>query len=88
MNILIASSIHEGAIERLRERHSVTCRFGAPEDELVTAISDAEVLVFRSGVQISRKVLKAARSSRGRGNELCPDDGDVEGAVPRRSIHA
>ena len=62
MNILIASSIHEGAIERLRERHSVTCRFGAPEDELVTAISDAEVLVFRSGVQISRKVLKAASS--------------------------
>ena len=60
MNILVASSIHEGAIEHLRKRHTVTCRFGAPEDELVTAIADAEVLVFRSGVQISRQVLEAA----------------------------
>jgi phosphoglycerate dehydrogenase-like enzyme len=60
VNILVASSIHDGAIEHLRKSHSVTCRFGAPEDELVTAIADAEVLVFRSGVQISRKVLEAA----------------------------
>jgi phosphoglycerate dehydrogenase-like enzyme len=60
VNILVASSIHDGAIEHLRKRHAVTCRFGAPEDELVTAIADAEVLVFRSGVQISRKVLEAA----------------------------
>jgi D-3-phosphoglycerate dehydrogenase len=60
VNILVASSIHVGAIEHLRKSHSVTCKFGAPEDDLVTAIADAEVLVFRSGVQISRKVLEAA----------------------------
>ena len=60
MNILVASSIHDGAIAHLRESHTVTCKFGAPEDELIPAIADAEVLIFRSGVQISRKVLEAA----------------------------
>jgi len=60
VNILIASSIHKGAIEHLSRDHTVTCMFGAAEAELEGAIRDKHVLVFRSGVQISRQVLEAA----------------------------
>jgi D-3-phosphoglycerate dehydrogenase len=60
MKILIASSIYSQAIEKLRERHDVVCAFNAKEDELKTHIRDREVLIFRSGVQITENVMASA----------------------------
>lgn len=59
MKILIASSIDPLAISELEEVHEVVCAFGAGEEELVEKIQGADVLVFRSGVQINARVLEA-----------------------------
>ena len=59
-NILIASSVDPAAIDILRKKHRVTCAYGAPEEELCALVRDCDVLVFRSGVQITGKVLRAA----------------------------
>lgn len=58
MKILIASPLYEEAIDRLREKHDVICAFNASEEVLKQHIADREVLVFRSGVDISAAVLK------------------------------
>ena len=60
MNILIASSIDQKAIDELKQQHDVICAFNASEDELIEKIPDREVLIFRSGVQISAAVMQAA----------------------------
>jgi D-3-phosphoglycerate dehydrogenase len=60
MKILFASSIFPGAIEKLKEEHEVICAFNAKEEELKKQIKDCEVLVFRSGVQISAEVMECA----------------------------
>jgi len=60
MKILIASSICQHAIERLREEHDVVCAFGAKEVELRALLEDREVLVFRSGVRITAEVMEYA----------------------------
>jgi D-3-phosphoglycerate dehydrogenase len=60
MKILIASSIYPGAIAVLREQHDVICAFGAPEEELQSLITDREILIFRSGVNISAEVMACA----------------------------
>lgn len=60
MNILIASSIDKAAIDHLSREHKVTCMFGAGESALQEAMPQQDVLVFRSGVQITRVVLEAA----------------------------
>jgi D-3-phosphoglycerate dehydrogenase len=60
MKILIASSIYPRAIEKLKQRHNVACAFNAKEDELITHIRDREVLIFRSGVQITSNVMASA----------------------------
>lgn len=60
MKILLASSIHSDAINRLKEKHDVVSAFGAKEDALKSLIVDRDVLVFRSGVQISAPVMAAA----------------------------
>jgi phosphoglycerate dehydrogenase-like enzyme len=60
MKILLASSVHSDAIARLEAKHDVVKAFGAAEQDLQAAIADREVLVFRSGVQISANVLSAA----------------------------
>ncbi len=57
MNILIASSICPDAIERLRQRNDVVCAYNASEEELRWLVQDREVLVFRSGVQITADVM-------------------------------
>ena len=57
MNVLIASSIHPQAIERLKEQHDVITAFNAKEDELKALLPDREVLVFRSGVKFPAEVL-------------------------------
>lgn len=60
MKILIASSIHKEAIQKLEEEHDVICAFNAKDDELKALIPDREVLIFRSGVQITADVMSRA----------------------------
>lgn len=60
VKILIASSIDPQAIGALRERHEVVCAFGAPASELERLIAGCEVLIFRSGVDITAEVMRAA----------------------------
>ncbi len=60
MKILFASSINSDAIEKLREQHDVMCAFNAGETALQTSVKDREVLIFRSGVQITAEVMAAA----------------------------
>lgn len=60
MKILIASSIYPEAIDKLREEHDVVCAFSAKEDVLKSVIQDREVLIFRSGVQITAEVMACA----------------------------
>ena len=60
MKILIASSIDKDAIKELSQEHDVVCAFGAPENELKNLIVDREVLIFRSGVQITADVMSTA----------------------------
>ena len=60
MRILIASSISEDAIERLRLRHDVVCAFNAKDAALKSLIGDREVLIFRSGVRITAEVMDFA----------------------------
>jgi len=58
MKILIASSISKSAIEELKVNHDVICAFNATEEKLISEISDRDLLIFRSGVKISERVMK------------------------------
>lgn len=60
MNILLASSIYPAAIDTLREQHDVVCAFNADTAELQSQIRDREILIFRSGVQITADVMACA----------------------------
>ncbi len=60
MKILIASGVSQHAIDTLRRDHEVVYLPGAPEAELCAAISDCGALVFRSGVEITSRVLEQA----------------------------
>ena len=60
MKILIASSIHKDAIQKLEQEHDVICAFNAKDEELKALIPDREVLIFRSGVQITAGVMSRA----------------------------
>lgn len=64
MKILIASKIYPDAIEKLKENHQVVCAFGADKETLKSAIRDCDVLIFRSGVDISAEVMAASPSLR------------------------
>ncbi len=59
MRILIASPIDPEAVVRLAEEHEVTCALGASERELARIVPGHDVLVFRSGVTLSKEVLRA-----------------------------
>lgn len=60
LKILIASSIAPQAIENLQAQHDVVCAFGAQDGLLQSLIPDRQVLIFRSGVQITAEVMAAA----------------------------
>ena len=60
MKILIASSISPDAIEKLRESHDVICAFDVDSKLLGKLLADREALVFRSGVEINREILRNA----------------------------
>lgn len=57
MRILIVSPIDQEAIARLREEHDVVCAFHAKDETIKSLMGDREVLIFRSGVNISAEVM-------------------------------
>ena len=59
MRILIASPIDPGTIEELRLQHDVTCHYDAPTEVLQELIRDRDLLIFRSGVQITAEVMES-----------------------------
>jgi D-3-phosphoglycerate dehydrogenase len=61
MKILIASPIDPGTLKELERHYSVICAFDAAPDILQNLIQGCEVLIFRSGVKITREVLQSAR---------------------------
>lgn len=60
IKILVASKIHAAAISWLEERFDVVCAFNAPDNVLKKAIKGSTILIFRSGVQITREVMECA----------------------------
>lgn len=64
MKILVIGSIGPQAIERLERTHDVVCAFGAGGARLERLIRDREVLVFRSGVTVSERVMRCAPALR------------------------
>jgi D-3-phosphoglycerate dehydrogenase / 2-oxoglutarate reductase len=64
LNVLLASSIDSSAIESLEHEHDVVCAFSAREAVLQSVVEDREILVFRSGVNISAAVMEAGRDLR------------------------
>ena len=59
MNILIASSISNYAIEKLSEKHDVIFACNAPEEKLISLIYDRDIIISGNGVRISERVMKA-----------------------------
>ncbi|MEK6720753.1 MAG: NAD(P)-dependent oxidoreductase [Chloroflexota bacterium] len=64
MRILVASPIDPATLAALRADHDVVERLGASEDGLAEVVTDRQVVIFRSGVSISRRVLDAAPALR------------------------
>lgn len=60
MNILIISPIDQKAIETLKRHHDVACGYKLSEVELRKAIEPCEVLVFRSGVEVTAQLMECA----------------------------
>lgn len=60
MKILIASPIAPEAVADLGRRHDVTEAIGAAPGRLRAAAADREAIVFRSGVEVSKEVIRAA----------------------------
>lgn len=60
MKILIASPIDPDTLEELEKHYTVICAFDAPPETLKTTIQGCEVLIFRSGVKITREVLQSS----------------------------
>jgi D-3-phosphoglycerate dehydrogenase len=60
MKILVASHLEQSAIRQLQQRHDVICTFDQPTADLFALVHDREVLVFRSGVEISRALMECA----------------------------
>jgi D-3-phosphoglycerate dehydrogenase len=60
MRILVASHIDLAAIEALRADHDVVLAYDASTEALRAAIHDRDLLIFRSGVQITAEVMESA----------------------------
>jgi D-3-phosphoglycerate dehydrogenase / 2-oxoglutarate reductase len=60
MKILIASHVEQSAIHQLQHSHDVICTFNQPSADLFSLVKDREVLVFRSGVDISPALMDCA----------------------------
>ena len=58
--ILIASKIDASAITKLEEKFDVIFAFNADSETLKEKIKECSILVFRSGVQITREVMQSS----------------------------
>ncbi len=59
--ILVADPLGEEGLALLREHAEVDVRIGLKEDELVAIISNYDALVVRSGVQVTARIIDAAK---------------------------
>ncbi len=64
MRILIVSPVSMHAVEQVSKNHDVICAFNAPNEEIKDKIVDRDVLIFRSGPDISAEVMRCAPSLR------------------------
>jgi D-3-phosphoglycerate dehydrogenase len=62
--ILVVDPLHHEALEQLESLFEVTVRLRPSEAELTRLIGDAEVLVMRSGIQLTAQVVEASRTLR------------------------
>jgi phosphoglycerate dehydrogenase-like enzyme len=60
MRILLASPIDTEALAILQQRHDVVSCIGASQEQLRERIRDREILIFRSGVEISGELMAEA----------------------------
>lgn len=60
MKLLVLSPIDKAAIARLAVNHDVISAVGASEKEILRLAADREVLIFRSGVNISAALIASA----------------------------
>lgn len=60
MNIVVASSISPEALVQLQSNHTVVCAWNYSSVELLGCIANCEILVFRSGVEISAELMARA----------------------------
>lgn len=60
MKILVASKIDPSTVEFLETEHDLITCYDASSEELIAAIPGCEVLIFRSGVQITADVMAAS----------------------------
>ena len=58
--VLVVDPIHETALRALRERFDVVVRPRPSEAELLRLAEDADVIVMRSGVELTGEVIRAA----------------------------
>ncbi len=59
MKVLLASKVEPEIVEAMSVMHEPVVRFGGDEDSLCEAIAGCQALVFRSGVQITSRVIEA-----------------------------
>ena len=64
MKIILLSRIYEDAIVSLSEKHDVVRAYDATADELLDLVADREVIIFRSGVDVTRELMSRASSLR------------------------
>ena len=58
--ILILSRIDDAAIAQLDANFDVVCAFDATQDTLAERVRECEILIFRSGIQITAEILQSA----------------------------
>jgi D-3-phosphoglycerate dehydrogenase / 2-oxoglutarate reductase len=61
LHIVVISPVHDPALQSLeRDHHTVVRAFNPTQHELESLVAEAEVLIFRSGVQIDAHIVEAA----------------------------
>jgi phosphoglycerate dehydrogenase-like enzyme len=61
MKVLVVTKVFPDAMEQLRQDHDVVQQIDPSADELLELVGDREVLIFRSGVQITAQVMRKAQ---------------------------
>ncbi len=60
LKILIVTAVDEPALQQLKSDHDVIHAIDVDDDELRQVIADREMIIFRSGVQMSAEVMRSA----------------------------